>query len=291
MGGELIAALALGDEGTELDVLDRYLLGANVRREDGAQFGLRVIGLRKEATKLLLRQVLVHALDHAVVSDFGGIGDEGEDRVLEIPTDGTQDGRGELLAEGLALPVNISVTASGEVDALEATSLVLLRGNDLLGAHLGGAVHQERLTGKELGDLLCRDVHHRLDDGTLRGKDDDFVIDIIEGGTDAVRVPHGVALATARLATHDEAPIPERCRLTQDIRQVDALLDVVGDIHAFEPLRSALDEEALYFTVETMPELLQEDVHVGDVAWVLSDGRDRLEDVSHVRQVEVPTDR
>ena len=147
------------------------------------------------------------------------------------------------------------------------------------------------MTGKELGDLSCGDVHHRLDDGTLRGKDDDFVIYIIEGGTDAVGVTHGIALATARLPTHDEAPIPERSRLTQDIRQIDALLDVVRDIHAFEPLRSALDEETLYFTVESVPELLQEDVHVGDVAWVLPDGSDRLEDVGHVRQVEVPTDR
>ena len=78
---ELIAALPLGDEGAELDVLDSDLLGADARGEDLTQ---RFVGEGRRAldlSELLLGEVLVHTLDHTVVSDFGRVGDEGEDRV------------------------------------------------------------------------------------------------------------------------------------------------------------------------------------------------------------------
>ena len=81
MRRELIAALTLGDEGAELDVLDSDLLGADTCGEDLTQ---GFVGERRRAldlSELLLGEVLVQPLDHAVVSDFGGVGDEGEDRV------------------------------------------------------------------------------------------------------------------------------------------------------------------------------------------------------------------
>ena len=142
----------------------------------------------------------------------------------------------------------------------------------------------------KLGDLLGGDVHHRLDDGALGGQDDDFIVDIVEGWTDAVGVTHGVGLATTRLTAHDEAPVPEGSTLAQDVRQVDTLLDVVGDIHAREAVGTALIEETLDLAVKAVPKLLQEDVHVGDVARMLADGGNSVEDVSDIREVEVTAD-
>ena len=78
---ELIAALPLGDEGAELDVLDSDLLGADACGEDLTQ---RFVGERRRAldlSELLLGEVLVHTLDHTIVCDFGRVGDEGEDGV------------------------------------------------------------------------------------------------------------------------------------------------------------------------------------------------------------------
>ena len=105
-----------------------------------------------------------------------------------------------------------------------------------------------------------------------------------------MRVAHSVGLAATRLTAHDEAPVPEGGTLTQDVRQVDALLDVVGDIHAREAVGTAFIEEALDLTVQAVPKLLKQDVHVGDVAGMLADGGNGVEDVGDVREVEVTAD-
>ena len=50
-----------------------------------------------------------------------------------------------MLTEGLALPIDISVTATREVDALEATGSAGLSLHDLLRTHLGRATDEEGL--------------------------------------------------------------------------------------------------------------------------------------------------
>ena len=79
---ELVTALALGDEGTELDVLDGNFLGAYTLGKDSPQSLLAEVGLGLYLLELLLREVLVQPLDHTIISDLGCIGDEGEDRML-----------------------------------------------------------------------------------------------------------------------------------------------------------------------------------------------------------------
>ena len=64
----------------------------------------------------------------------------------------------------------------------------------------------------------------------------------------------------------------------------------MGDIHAREAVGTALIEETLDFTVQAVPKLLQEDVHVGDVAGMLANGGNGVEDVGDVREVEVTAD-
>ena len=64
----------------------------------------------------------------------------------------------------------------------------------------------------------------------------------------------------------------------------------MGDIHAREAVGTALIEETLDFAVQAVPKLLQEDVHVGDVARMLADGGNSVEDVGDVREVEVTAD-
>ena len=103
-------------------------------------------------------------------------------------------------------------------------------------------------------------------------------------------VTHGVGLAATRLTAHDEAPVPEGSTLAQDVRQVDTLLDVVRDIHAREAVGTALFEETLDLAVKAMAKLLKQDVHVGDVAGMLPDRGNSVEDVGDVREVEVTAD-
>ena len=79
---ELVTAFALGDEGTELDVLDGDLLRAYTLGKDSPQSLLAEAGLGLYLLELLLCEVLVQPLDHTIIGNLGCIGDEGEDRML-----------------------------------------------------------------------------------------------------------------------------------------------------------------------------------------------------------------
>ena len=65
----------------------------------------------------------------------------------------------------------------------------------------------------------------------------------------------------------------------------------MGDIHPLQAVSLALDEETLDLPIQPMPDLLQENMHIGDVARVLSYGGNGIEDLRDVREVEVSTDR
>ena len=145
VSSELVTALPFGDEGTELDVLDSDLLCTDTCREDIAQGFVCERGRTLDLTKFLLRQVLIHTLEHPVVGDLSRVGDEGEDRMTQITSDSTEDGGSQLLPKSLAFPINIRITSTREVNTLEATSCRLLWLDDLLQTHLSLTINQEGL--------------------------------------------------------------------------------------------------------------------------------------------------
>ena len=53
---------------------------------------------------------------------------------------------------------------------------------------------------------------------------------------------------------------------------------------------ATLDEETLDLSIQSMTELLQQDVHVRDMAWMLANGGDSLEDTRDISEIKVPTD-
>jgi hypothetical protein len=53
---------------------------------------------------------------------------------------------------------------------------------------------------------------------------------------------------------------------------------------------ATLDEETLDLSIQSMTELLQQDVHIGDMAWMLANGGDSLEDARDISEIKVPTD-
>ena len=62
------------------------------------------------------------------------------------------------------------------------------------------------------------------------------------------------------------------------------------DVHAPEAVGTALFEETLNLAVKAVPKLLQEDMHIGDVAGMLANGGNGVEDVGDVCEVEVTAD-
>ena len=290
VGSEVVALVALRDEGAELDVLDGNLLAADVVMEDGTQLfprGAMLLCQSVELLDLLLIHLLLESVEHAVERHFGRVGHVAEDRVLEVAVDGLVDLRGELFTEGFAFAVDVAVTASAEVYALERAGVIAFRSQDLGEGDVAVLVNRQCLSGEKLADAVSGQVEGGLDDRALACHHQDLVVPIPERRTDAPRIAHGEHLTAASEAAQHIAAVEERGGGAQDVGDVDVVLDVSGQVGAGESLHIGDVVDAFALAVQTVPHQFEHDVGVVVDARVLTHGSDLVEHLVHVRQVEV----
>ena len=85
MGGQIIPAVALGDKGTQLDILDGYFLATDTPRQDFFQF--LVIGMMSQSLYFLyfqFIQIIVESFQQSIESHFRRIGYKREYGMLHI---------------------------------------------------------------------------------------------------------------------------------------------------------------------------------------------------------------
>ena len=293
VGGQVGAAVALGDEGAEFDVLDGHLLTAHPHTQDmlNLLFAALLVNQFAQAVALQAVEVDVQSFDQAEEGHLGRIGNVGDDGVLDVVVHGGQNLVHQSAAQLLALLVDVLIAAAAEIDALEGAGLQGLGRVDLLEADAAVLTREEGLTRLEFVNTFKGHVEHRLDDGSLGGEDEDFVVLVPEGGADAPGVAQGKGFAAARHATHDVAAIPERAARAQYVGNVHAGLDGVGEVEPRASLGHADIEDALHLAVQAVAHLFEEDMRVGIFARMLSVGHDAAKDFVHIRQVEVAAER
>ena len=153
----VVARVALGNERAQLDVLDGHLLTADAARENTLQLVVAgVVAQGGYLLHLLLVEVLVQPLKHAVEGYFGRVGDEGENSVFDVVVDGLQDAGHQLLAQQLALAVNVHVAAAAEVDALEGAGTQLARLVDLHRAQASRLADEDGLSRLQFANAGSR---------------------------------------------------------------------------------------------------------------------------------------
>ena len=257
VGGQVVTAVALGDEGTQLDVFDRHFLAAHPHGEDLLQL-LFLQEVTPVGDPLLLQfvQVVVQPLLHSEVGHLGGVGDKREDRMVNVMINGTKDRLHQVLTHPFPFLIYIHIAAAREVDPLKRTGAIGLRGHDLLRAPLAQLVDKDRLAPIQLMDVFHMHVHDGLDHGALRRQHDDFIVGIIKGGTNAPWIAHAERLAATGDATNHEASIPSRHATAQDVRQIHMLLDRLRDLHTFQALAFIALIQSLHLAIQTMAELL-----------------------------------
>ena len=69
------------------------------------------------------------------------------------------------------------------------------------------------------------------------------------------------------------------------------LLNVMGHLHSSQSLGLGQIKESLGLAVQPMAHLLQHDIGIGILAWMLSNSRDAGKDFIHIGQIEVATER
>ena len=137
----MLSAVALGNESTQLDVLNGHLLAPYAAGQDTLQLIVAgVVSQSGNLPHLLFVEIVVQSLQHSVESHFRSIRYKGKDGVVYILVDGFQDVRYQFLTQQFTFLVDVHVTAATEIDTLEGARLHLARLVDLHCAELAGFV-------------------------------------------------------------------------------------------------------------------------------------------------------
>ena len=288
MGGEVVAGIALGDEGAQLDVLPCHFLGTHLGAQNLLQFFLgRHVVHACYLFCLLLVEVVLETVEHAVESHFGGIGNEGEDGISRLAVDGIVDGLHELLAKFLSLLIDVAVGTTTEINALKRALGISFSGYDFLDRTPSVLIDNQRMAGWQFDDILTFQAKRCLQDGALAGQHDDFVVHVIECRTNAPGVAKGKHLAASRESAHHIAAIEIRHRGLQDVRHLDMVFNIACYRRVLESLLLGFHEVALHLAIQTVPHQLEGDVGITVDARALALVGNLLEDLVDVGHVEV----
>ena len=196
----------------------------------------------------------------------------------------------EFASEFFSLAIDVHVGASAEIDSLKGAGGEFLGLKNLFHAHPAAFVHEESLSGKEFVNGVCLHVKGGLDDGAFGGNDHDLVVFIPECRANAPRVAQRERLAGACDAADNISSVPNGRGKFQDVGEVDLVFNVACDIAVRQPKFLRLNETALTLAVQSVSELFEKDIGVRHHAGMLSLDSNLIENLLHVRHVEVRTE-
>ena len=261
--GKVVALGPLGDEGAQLDVLPHHLLNPHIVIESAKAVG------------------------DAVEGHLGGVGDIGEDRVGHVTVYRLHNGLDELLAQTLALLIDVAVGAAAEVDALKRAGAQLLRGKNLFQTYLPVLMDNDGLSRLKFRDVVCGEIEGGLNHRPLAGEHHHLIVTIIKSRPDTPRVAHGEHLARASHPAHHIAAVKVGHRGAQHVGHRDVVFNVVGDVRVLQSLLLGLPEEPLGLAVKAVAHQLQSDVRVAVNAGRLALFDQQLEDLVDVGHIEI----
>ena len=289
MAGEVVARVALSDEGAQLDVLPGHFLRTHglggddlvelLRRRDVAQI--------KDGLDFLLVHIALESLGEAIEGHFRRVGDEGEDGVRGVISHSLKHGHGELFAEFLALLVDVAVATAREVDALKRAGGILLGLKDLLDGVGAVALHQQGVAWLQLLYVVAFEVERSLKHRALTGQGDNLIVHEVERRADSPWVADGEHLARPRQAAHHIAAVEVLHGGLEHVAHPHVVLDVAGDVETLQPLVLGLNKVALHLAVQPMPHQFKHDVGVAVDARALTLAGYLVKDLINVGHVEV----
>ena len=211
--------------------------------------------------------------------------------MVQVVVDRLQDRVHQVLAQAFPLLIDIHVASPREIDPLERAGPVLLGLDDLACPPLPFLINKQRLAPVQFPDVLRVNIHDRLDDRTLGGEHDHLVVGIIKGGTYAPGIPDAEHLATTRDATDHETAVPRRDASPEHVREIDPVLNGMGDVHACQSLALAIPEQTLHLAIQPVADLLEHDISIRILPRMLPRRGDLLEDLIDICQVEIAAKR
>ena len=292
MRGEFVAPLLLPDEGAHLHVLADDLLGPRPVVQDkvveqrlveraasaGLENGCSDVVAAPEAER-------VH---QAEIGDLRSVGDETEDRVLQVVADRREHLVGQVGAQRLALAVDVEIVAAREVDALERAGRPWQRHRERRRGHRAALLDHHHVAGRDFAHCRCVEVEHGHQRRPLGGKRHHLVVLEVMDRADAGGVAHHEGVAVPDQPGEGVAAIPVLGGAGDDAGNVKILADAVREFGTRETARAERPVEVLVLLVEVKADPLEQRLGVGGKDGVLADGDEAVVQLPRVRHVEVP---
>ena len=292
MRGEFIAPFFLPDEGADLHILAHHLLGARPVAEDEiveVRLVQRPLSGRVEDGGLyLVAPAQPQRLHQAVIGDLRGVGDEPDDRVLQVAVDGGEHLVGQPGPERLALPVDVKVVAPGKIDALKGTGRARQGLREGGGGHRAALLDHDDMAGRHLADRRRLEVEHGHERSALRGNRDHLVILEIITRSDARGIAHDKRVAVADETSQRVAAVQARGGAGDDAGDVEILTDAPRNLGAGQAARAQKAEDVLVLFVEEKTDLFQDRLRVGGKDGMLPHRDEAVVQLHRVGHVEIP---
>ena len=186
--------------------------------------------------------------------------------------------------------INVEITTATKINALKRASSLLFCSVDMFQTYSAVLTCQQGFARLKLVDFLHRHIEHRLNDRTLRGKHEDFIVQIPESGADAPWITKGKRLTAASYSAHHVATIPIATARAKHVGDVYPLLYGVGKVKSGLAFRATYIIYTLHFTVQSVTYLLQKDMSVSVFTWMLTISHYALEYLIDVSQIEIATE-
>ena len=295
MRRQIVTRIAFGDESAHFDVLPCHFLRTNSARQDFSYSRLRLLLAprfclgqeRCDFARLLFIEILLKSLNHTIISRFRCIGNVRKYRVVHLIIDGFEDVRHEASSHFLALAIDVAIRSSTEVHSLERTSGKTFGFEDLLNAQLPVSARDERLPGLKLQDVVHLKVECGLQHRTFAGQSEYLIVFVPESRTDAPGIAQNKRFSAAGDPAHHITSVPHGRRLAQHVGHIDMSFDIFRNVTVRQPQRLSRRKAAFRFAVQSVAQLLEQEISVAQHARVLALHGNVVEDFLHIRHVEI----
>ena len=183
--------------------------------------------------------------------------------------------------------MDVAVVAPAEIYPFKGTCRIALGGQHLFQSDFPSAIDDNGLSRKQFLNVVLLQIEGGLQNGAFAGDGADFIVFVVEGGTDSPRVTHREHLTTARHSAHHISAIEMRQRGFQDVSHVHVIVDIFGHLLLFQSQSQCFLVATFHLSVKTVPHQLQQNVRIAVNTRVLTFGGEKIKDFLNVGHIEI----
>ena len=239
---------------------------------------------------LLSVETFLEAREQSVVSYLSCVRYEREHGVVDVAIYGIEHLWHEQFAEAFALAVDVAVGTATEVYAFERASRIAALFEYALHAHLSAAVHEQRIAGLQLFDIVAFEVERRLQHRAFGCYGYELVVLVVERWSYSPRVAHREHLARPSESAHHVATVKVGHCGAQHVRHIHMVVDIARYVHAFESELLGINKVAFGFAVEAVAHQFEQSVTIAIDAREHTLREHLLEYLVDISHIEVAAD-